>query len=250
MKHFNFSENDLLLNYVPSGFTELDKITGGWLRGNLIMIAAPFRMGKTAFALSIMHNNLLLENSSVIWFSTFLSKNQFTRMFVSHYAEIKIEEINLGKIDQKLISEINEVFITHDFYFYDNPNLNVKKINQILAAFNIDNLPDYIIIDNLNCFEYKTTEKNKENEQTNKKLIELKAIARRFNIPIIVLYDCNFPDYSKIEFCTQFVKLKFNRYLVDILCYIYRPEFFRIVENEVGESTLGKAFIIVAQNRR
>jgi replicative DNA helicase len=124
MKHFNFSENDLLLNYVPSGFTELDKITGGWLRGNLIMIAAPFRMGKTAFALSIMHNNLLLENSSVIWFSTFLSKNQFTRMFVSHYAEIKIEEINLGKIDQKLISEINEVFITHDFYFYDNPNLN------------------------------------------------------------------------------------------------------------------------------
>ena len=117
MKHFNFSENDLLLNYVPSGFPELDKIIGGWLRGNLIMIAAPFRMGKTAFALSMLSNNLIQENKSVIWFSTFLSKNQFIKMFISNYAEIQIEDIIIEKIDQKLISEINDIFKHHVFYF-------------------------------------------------------------------------------------------------------------------------------------
>ncbi|MFZ4402073.1 MAG: DnaB-like helicase C-terminal domain-containing protein, partial [Bacteroidales bacterium] len=231
MKHFNFSENDFSLNSIPSGFTELDKITGGWQRGNLIMIAAPFRMGKTAFALSMLRNNFLLENSSVIWFSTFLSKNQFIRMFISNYAEIQIEEITIGKVDEKLINEINELFKYNDFYFYDNPNLNVKKINQILAAFNTDNLPDFILIDNLNYFEQNSSEQKTEVNHTNMKLIELKAIARRFNIPVLVLYDCNFPDSKTSEFCTQFVKLNFSRYLIDTLCYIYRPEYFKIVEN-------------------
>ena len=170
-------------------------------------------------------------------------------MFLSHYIEIKIEDIIIGKIDQKIISEINQLFEIHDFYFYDNPNLSIKKINQILADFNTDNLPDFIIIDNLNYFELIASEQITKEKSTNKKLIELKSIARRFNIPVLVLYDCILPDSKTSEFCTQFVKLKFNRYLIDTLCYIYRPEYYKIIENEIGESTLGKAFFIVVQNR-
>jgi replicative DNA helicase len=249
MKSFKFYENDFSLNYVPSGFPELDIIAGGWLRGDLILIAAPPRMGKTAFTLSMLHNNLFLENTSSIWFSTYLSKNQFTRMFISNYAEIQIENIIIEKIDQKFLTEINQLFKNHDFYFYDNPNLNVKKINQILGSFNTDNLPDFILIDNLNYFEQNSSEQKTEVNHTNMKLIELKAIARRFNIPVLVLYDCNFQVSKNSEFCTQFVKLKFNRYLIDTLCYIYRPEYYKIVECEIGESTLGKAFFIIAHNR-
>jgi replicative DNA helicase len=249
MKSFTLADYDLSLNSISSGFQKLDSLIGGWQRGDLIMIAAPSRMGKTAFALSMLKNNLVLGNSSGIWFSTFLSRNQFTRMFISNHAEIDIVDIVLGKIDEKLINEINELFKCNDFYFYDKPNLSVKKINQILSSFTVDTLPDLILIDNLNYFELNTSEQNIAENLTNLKLLELKAIARRFNIPVIVLYDCDFPNDSTTEFCTEFVKLKFNRYLIDTLCYIYRPEYFRIIENEVGESTLGKAFFIVAQNR-
>jgi len=249
MKAFKFFENDFLLNSIPTGFPELDKITRGWLRGNLIMIAAPPRMGKTAFALSMLKNNLVLGNSSGIWFSTFLSKNQFTHMFICNYLEIDIKEITFGKVEQKIINEINELFKCNDFYFNDNPNLSIKKVNQILASFKNNTLPDFIIIDSLNYYEFNTSGQNIAENLTNLKLLELKAIARRFNIPVVVFYDCKFPNITTSEFCTEFVKLKFNRYLIDTLCYIYRPEYFKITENEVGESTLGKAFFIVAQNR-
>lgn len=55
---FGLFENDS----ITSGFNELDNITGGWLKGDLIMIAAPKRMGKTAFAISMLRNNLLMSN--------------------------------------------------------------------------------------------------------------------------------------------------------------------------------------------
>jgi len=249
MKQFKIFENELSLNSISSGFQELDILIGGWQRGDLIMIASPTRMGKTAFALSMLKNNLVLGNTSGIWFSTFLSRNQFTHMFISNYGEIDIKEITFGKVEQNLINKINELFKCNDFYFYDNPNLSSKKINQFLADLNIDNLPDFILVDNLNYFELNTSKKNTVKKQTNNKLVELKGIARRFNIPVIVLYDCDFPECKTSEFCTQFVKLNFNRYLIDTLCYIYRPEYFKIIENEVGESTMCKAFFIVAQNR-
>ena len=70
MKPFKLFDNELSLNTISSGFPELDNIIGGWQRGNLIMIAAPSRMGKTAFALSMLRHYLLLENKSGIWFSS------------------------------------------------------------------------------------------------------------------------------------------------------------------------------------
>ncbi len=127
MTPFKLFEKGFWLNSISSGYQDLDNIIGGWQRGDLNLIAAPPRMGKTAFALSMLQNNLLLGSMSGIWFSSFLSKNQFTNMFISHYAEIQIEEITQGKIDHKLFTDINEIFKTHDFYFYENPNLNTKK---------------------------------------------------------------------------------------------------------------------------
>ena len=113
-----------------------------------------------------------------------------------------------------------------------------------------DTLPECIIIDNLNYLEYNDLDKIANEELTNKKLFELKGIARKFNIAIIVLFDCEFSAIDgKNEFSADSVKLNFETSLIDTLCFIYRPEYYKVVENEVGESTLGKAFFIVGINR-
>ena len=236
---------------ITSGFNKLEDITGGWQRGDLIMIAAPVRMGKTAFAISMLRNNLLMSNKSIIWLSTFLSANQFRRMFFCNHTGANNEDVIIGQVNGILINEVHEIFLNNNFYFYDKPNLTNKLINQILDSLSIDALPDYIIIDNLNYLEFITSEPYYIKEkQTNIKLLELKALAREFNIPIIVLFDCEFPDFkAKDEFCVDSVRLGFDITLVDTLCFIHRPEYYKIIENEKGESTLGKAFFLVAQSR-
>ena len=243
---FGLFEND----FITSGFDELDNITGGWQKGDLIMIAAPKRMGKTAFALSMLHNHIVKNSNSFIWLSTFLSTNQFSKMFYCNHTQWKIEEIIKSKLNDTLTNEVKELFRLNDFYFHDKPNLNCIKIQQILESFNPDTMPECVIIDNLNYLEFNDLDKIANEELTNKKLFELKGIARKFNIVIIVLFDCEFPEIAgKDEFCVDFIKLNFDKSLIDTLCFIYRPEYYKVVETEVGESTLGKAFFIVGINR-
>lgn len=111
-------------------------------------------------------------------------------------------------------------------------------------------MPECVIIDNLNYLEYNALDKIANEELTNKKLLELKGIARKFNIVIIVLFDCVFPAIDeKDEFSADSVKLNFETSLIDTLCFIFRPEYYKVVENDIGESTLGKAFFIVGINR-
>ena len=245
---FGLLENDS----ITTGFNDLDNISGGWQRGDLIMIAAPARMGKTVFTLSMLRNNMVLNKNSFIWFSTFLSSNQFRRMFFCNHTDKVIEDIINGKVklEKTLVNEVNELFKNNDFYFYDKPNLTIKLINQILETFNSDTLPECLIIDNLNYLDFNKTEQFSNQKLTNKELIELKGLARKFNISIIVLFECVFPKLDGTdEFCVDSVRLGFDISLVDNLCYIYRPEFYKIIENEVGESTLGKAFFIISQSR-
>ena len=73
---------------VPSGFTELDRITNGWQKSDLIIVAARPGMGKTAFTLAMAKNAALDYKRPVAFFSLEMSALQLTHRLMSMVAEI------------------------------------------------------------------------------------------------------------------------------------------------------------------
>jgi replicative DNA helicase len=251
MKDFKSIITQLMQDSViKSGFNDIDQITYGWQNGNLIMIAAPARMGKTPFALSMLLNAVDKFDYSFMWFSTYLSVNQLGSMLICNQEGITSEQLSSKKTNDKLMTESISKNKFISLYFDDQPNLNSEKINRTIESFIENNVPDCIIVDDLNylCLNSSNTVTDVY-DSTNIKLLGLKSLARKFNIPVIVLYECDFPENMGSEFEIEQIKLDFKSSLVDTLCFLFRPEYYKVIEYGNGVSTLGNAHFIIAQNR-
>lgn len=234
---------------VKSGFDNIDKITSGWQNGNLIMIAAPSRMGKTPFALSMLLNAVEKYEYCFMWFSTHLSLNQLGNMLICNQEGITIDQLFSEKTNMNYMDKLMNKNKFISLYFDDQPYLNSAKIDSTIESFVEVNMPDCIIIDNMNYLDLNCSNSVTNNyDSINIKLLDLKSLARKYNIPVIVLYEYNFPEDMGSDFKKEQIKLDFKSSLVDTLCYLYRPEYNKVIEYKNGESTLGNAHLIIIQN--
>jgi len=221
-----------------SGFPEIDKLTCGFQLGEMIVLSGLPNMGKTNFLLSMINQ----RQNNIIYFSTRLSSNQLTKKLICNYAEISLFELQNGSISNDLIGRITLKYKKKEIYFVDTPEITCELINQILEE-NITESNYLVLINDLNFLEYHIQTSIED------KLIKLKGIARKYNLPIIGVYNCKLTENTKniIESNGTFHNL--NSSFVDMNCTIFRPEYFKITEDEHGNSVLGLAqFIITKSN--
>ena len=88
------------LTGVGTGFTDLDRMTSGWQKSDLVIIAARPAMGKTAFVLSCARNAAVDFNKPVVVFSLEMSSVQLVNRLISGEAEIEQEKIRKGKMEE------------------------------------------------------------------------------------------------------------------------------------------------------
>lgn len=229
---------------LTSGFRNIDDWTGGLQRGELFVIAAPPLMGMTQFAISL-GNNVIQKKLRVAYFSTFLCEDQIIKKLLANYLRISIKDLLRGNINEKF--DLIDQYPTGQLYIEDTPELTAKIIEEKMDS--LVDCPSYMIIDDLNLFERHL------DTSTTDKILKIKGIARKYNISAIVFYNtqdlpCD-PELAQ----TQFVEYQINevyseidRRLIDSLCTIYRPEYFRITEDEQGRSTLGTANFIILKH--
>ncbi|HCK21077.1 MAG TPA: replicative DNA helicase, partial [Bacteroidetes bacterium] len=91
-------KNEDSLTGVPSGFTNLDRLTGGWQKSDLVIVAARPGMGKTAFTLSLARNAAVDFNRPVAFFSLEMSAQQLVKRLISSEAELPAEKIIKGQL--------------------------------------------------------------------------------------------------------------------------------------------------------
>jgi replicative DNA helicase len=92
---------------VPSGFTELDRVTAGWQKSDLIIIAARPGMGKTAFVLSMARNAAVQFKKPVAFFSLEMSSVQLVNRLISSETEITSEKIRKGQLANHEWEQLN-----------------------------------------------------------------------------------------------------------------------------------------------
>lgn len=242
------------LRGVPSGFSELDRLTSGWRKGELILIAARPGMGKTTFANSLALN-AALEGLPIAIFSLEISAVQLTFRLISSQAEIYGEKLRKGLLKEDEWNDLNRKIknLEDAPIFIDDTSVPTiiqitKKSYRLVLEQNIQ----LIIIDNLQQIYNNNAQGNNKQDLVNI-ICSLKALAEKLDIPIIVMSQLS----KTVETRGGLMKPKLSdlnefgaiHQLANMVLFIYRPEYYDFIVNEMGESLRGKAEIIMAKNR-
>jgi len=179
------------LRGVPSGYHDLDNITAGFQKSDLIILASRPSMGKTSFALNLAENAAIEEKIPVGIFSLEMSKDQLVDRLLASQAGVdswKLRTGNLGDEDFPKIGYAMGVLSEAPIFIDDSVGLNVMEIRAKARRLQMEHGLGLIIVDYLQLMEgrYKGNEPNRVQEISEISR-SLKGLARELEIPIIAL---------------------------------------------------------------
>ncbi|MDR1762650.1 MAG: replicative DNA helicase [Dysgonamonadaceae bacterium] len=254
---------------VPSGFSDLDDVTLGWQDTDLIIIAARPSMGKTALVLSMAKNMAVDYDCPVGIFSLEMSKLQLVNRLIVNVSEINASSIKTGRLsEEEWIKLDKRLKILNDapIYIDDTPGLSVFDLRTKARRLVREHKVRCIIIDYLQLMNANRDGKfdNKIPREREVAIISssLKGLAKELNIPIIALSQMNRSVENRPAAKTnadafdtkrpQLSDLRESGAIeqdADIVCFIHRPEYYRLNMDNEGNSTEGIAQIIIAKHR-
>lgn len=241
---------------VPSGFTKLDRITSGWQKSDLIIVAARPSMGKTAFALSMAKNMAVDHGRPIGIFSLEMSSLQLvTRLIVSE-TELPSQRIRNGKLDdhewKQLESKIKKL-VEAPIFIDDTAAISLFEFRAKARRLKLQHNIELIVVDYLQLMTSSVDSRGSREQEVSNISRSLKAVAKELEIPIIALSQLN----RSVEMRSgnkrpQLSDLRESGAIeqdADLVLFIHRPEKYGLTEDEDGNSYKGVAEIIVAKHR-
>lgn len=240
---------------VPSGLTELDRMTGGFKAGELIILAARPSMGKSAMMLHIA-KSAAKKGKAVCMFSLEMSGTSLADRIIVGESDINadnfrnglISKDEWGSIDAHL-PELAKLPIMVD----DNSGVSMRYIYNAAKKAKKNGNCDIVMIDYLGLADMSDTEKNRNREQEVSKAVrEAKNMAKRLQIPVILLSQLNRENEKTASKEPMLSMLRESGSLeqdADIVLFIHRPEYYGLEETAEGQSWKGVGKLIVAKQR-
>ncbi len=245
------------LTGVPTGFTDLDRLTSGWQPSDLIIIAARPGMGKTSFVLSMARNAALDYKKPVAIFSLEMSNIQLAQRLISIEAEVSSSKLRTGKLEPDELVKLHEA-IEHigeaPIYIDDTPGINIFELRAKCRRMKMHHDIQLIIIDYLQLMSGGGENQRGNREQEVSAISRaLKGLAKELGVPVIALSQLSraveVRGGSKRPQLSDLRESGSIEQDADIVSFIYRPEYYGITESPEGESLKGVAEIIVAKHR-
>ena len=175
---------------IPTGFRDLDRITSGFQKSDLIIIAARPSMGKTAFALNIAQNVAINTDENVAIFSLEMGAEQLVQRMLCAEGNIDSQRLRTGKLEQEDWGKLTMAMgsLSHAGIFIDDsPGIRVSDIRSKCRRLKQEHGLGMIIIDYLQLIQ--GSERLRENRQQEVSEISrsLKSLARELEVPVIAL---------------------------------------------------------------
>ncbi|MBL0232086.1 MAG: replicative DNA helicase [Chitinophagaceae bacterium] len=249
---------------VPSGFPSLDRVTYGWQSTDLIILAARPAVGKTAFALNLARNAVMSASKStpVALFSLEMSASQLVQRILSAESEIWLEKIARGKLEEHEMKQLYARGIQRlsqaPLYIDDTPALNIFELRAKCRRLKNKHNIGLIIIDYLQLMSGTGENKNSNREQEISNISRnLKALAKELSVPIIALSQLSravetrgaAKDGSKMPQLSDLRESGAIEQDADMVMFLYRPEYYDITSNEMGENNRGETLVRIAKHR-
>lgn len=243
---------------VPTGFHGLDKMTSGWQKSDLVIIAARPAMGKTAFVLSMAKNMAVDYNVPVAVFSLEMANVQLVNRLMMNVCEIGSEKIKNGDLQlyewEQLDYKLKSLYGA-PIYVDDTPSLSVFELRSKARRLVREHNVQCIVIDYLQLMNASGMTFGSREQEVSIISRSLKGLAKELDIPIIALSQLNrgVEGRSGLEGKRpQLSDLRESGAIeqdADMVCFIHRPEYYGHTEDGNGNSLIGMAEIIIAKHR-
>jgi replicative DNA helicase len=244
---------------VPTGFTRLDQMTGGWQKTDLIIIAARPSMGKTAFSLSMARNAALhpRDGVGVAIFSLEMGAQQLAQRLLTSEARIDAQAARTGRMNDRDWASLARAAGTLSeapIYIDDTPSLNVLELRAKCRRLKAEHDIGLVIVDYLQLMHGTGSSKNSNREQEIAQISRsLKALAKELNVPVIALSQLSRAvEQRGGDKRPQLSDLRESGSIeqdADVVAFIYRAERYGITVDENGNSTQGIGEIIIGKQR-
>ena len=247
-----------VLTGVGTGFRDLDKMTSGWQKSDLIIIAARPGMGKTSFTLALARNSAVELQKPVAFFSLEMSTGQLVQRLISMETELSADKLRKGTLEhheyKQLTTKIDKLK-SAQIIIDDTPALNVFELRAKCRRYKERFGIEMIIIDYLQLMTGGTDGKTNFNREQEISQISrsLKTIAKELNVPVIALSQLNRSVETRGGMKRpQLSDLRESGAIeqdADIVIFLYRAEYYKIDQDEAGDPTRGIGEVIIAKHR-
>jgi len=242
-------KKDSVVTGVPSGLLELDELTSGFQKGELVIIAGRPSMGKTALALSMIRNAALEADMGIGMFSLEMGNQSLAMRLLCAEARVNMHFVRTGKLPSKLwknlglaAGELEEAPI----YLDDTPAITVRELRAKARRLVSKNKIDMIVVDYLQLMQGP---RGVENRQQEISVISrsLKALAKEIDVPVVALSQLSRAVEQRQDRRPQLSDLRESGAIeqdADVVIFLYRPWVYSGEDEDEG-----KAEIIVSKQR-
>jgi len=248
------------LTGVPSGFTNLDRVTSGWQKSDLVIIAARPAMGKTAFVLSALRNAAVDHGQACAIFSLEMSSVQLVNRLISGEAELESEKIKKGNLAEHEWAQLvhkTANLTKAPIFIDDTPALSILELRAKCRRLKQQHDIQLIVIDYLQLMSGDSSKSgggsgNREQEIASISR-SLKNLAKELSVPVIALSQLSRAVETRGgDKRPQLSDLRESGSIeqdADMVMFLYRPEYYGITQDEAGMPTQGVGEVIISKHR-
>lgn len=244
---------------VPTGYKGLDRLTSGWQSNALIIVAARPSVGKTAFCLNLAMNAAMHAQKPfpVAFFSLEMGAGELVKRMLSCVTEVSMDAITKGRMQEHEFIQMTQRMTklsTAPLYIDDQAALNIFELRAKARRLKQRHDIQMIVIDYLQLMQADVNKGGNREQEISKISRDLKALAKELSIPIIALSQLNrsVETRSKESKVPQLSDLRESGAIeqdADMVMFLYRPEYYGLNNDEMGNPLEGETHIHVAKNR-
>jgi replicative DNA helicase len=240
---------------VPSGFVDLDRLTAGFQRADLIIVAARPSMGKTALILNVIQHAAIEHNIGVGIFSLEMSKDQLVQRLLCSEGLVDAQRLRRGQLrddDYPKLARAAGLLGTAPIWIDDSAAITPLAMRSKARRLKADHNIGMIVVDYLQLMQGPTNAESRQQEISQISR-SLKALAKELDIPVVALSQLSrAPDQRAGDHKPQLSDLRESGAIeqdADVVMFIFRQEMYDGPTDKEGNSLEGMAELIVGKQR-
>ena len=241
------------LRGLKTGFRDLDKMTAGFQKGDLVIVGARPAMGKTTFAQNLAYNIATINNRGVLFFSMEMADNEIIDRMISDVSGVSNWKIRTGNINseehQRLMDALGEMDNV-PIYIDDTSSMTIVELRNKARRAMHDHDIGIVIVDYLQLITGDDRYKGNRVQEVTEISRGLKILARELGIPVIALSQLSRTVTGRDNPRPLLSDLRDSGSIeqdADLVLFLHRPDYYHQNEDDYEETNITE--LIIAKHR-
>ena len=246
-------KNKGALRGLKTGFRDIDKMTAGFQKGDLVIIGARPAMGKTTFAQNLAYNIASINNRGVLFFSMEMAKSQIVDRIISDVAGVDNWKIRTGNLSDEEFARIGDAMAEMDeipIYIDDTSSMTIMELrNKARRAMHDHNI-GIVIVDYLQLIQGSDRYKGNRVQEVTEISRGLKILARELEIPVVALAQLSRSVTGRDDPRPVLSDLRESGSIeqdADLVMFLHRPDYYK--QNDDNYEPTHVTELLIAKHR-